>query len=107
MKDAATALPRLADRSDLSDAALLVEIDGPPSAAVRRFVEQAGGLVLAALREPMTVERDDRRHRVDKPDGADRLRLWQQVLGGAGAGADPSLVDAGAAFHLSLPLTSA
>jgi hypothetical protein len=97
------ALVTLWDREvALSDGALLIEA-GDASAAshgVRRFVEQTGGLVMTALHEPIAVDRDDRRYRVDKPDGQDQLRLWQRLLGESVESAQ-QLADAGAAFHLS------
>jgi hypothetical protein len=86
----------------LSDAALLVEVghEATASHGVCRFVGQAGGLLLTALREPLATDRDDRRYRVDKPDGSDQLALWQRVLG-EGSGSVHRLADAGAAFRLS------
>jgi ATPase family associated with various cellular activities (AAA) len=99
----AEALATLWDReAALLDGALLVEL-GDASAAmpgVRRFLEQATGLVLVALREPLALDRDDLRQRIDKPDGRDQWLLWQRLLDDDSAAAQ-QLADAGAGFRLS------
>ncbi len=84
----------------LLDAALLVEIGDTASHAVRRFAERCGGLVFAALREPIALARGGERRRVDLPGGADALRLWQRTLAGR-VGDTAALADAAAAFRLS------
>jgi SpoVK/Ycf46/Vps4 family AAA+-type ATPase len=85
----------------LSDCALLVEAgDAAVSAGVKRLLEEVSGLVLVATREPVPIDRDDRRFRVDKPDASDQLSIWQEALGDA-AHSVQQLADAGAAFQLS------
>ena len=99
----ADALVTLWDReAALLDGALLVEVGDASTVTpgVRRFLEQATGLVLVALREPLALDRDDLRQRIDKPDGGDQRRLWQRLLDDSDAAAQ-QLADAGAGFRLS------
>jgi hypothetical protein len=86
----------------LSNYALLVETGetAASSAGVRRLAEQVGGMVLLAVREPITVEREDWRFRVDKPAGHDQRLLWQDALGDMPECAQ-QLADASAPFQLS------
>ena len=99
----ADALVTLWDReAALLDGALLVEVGDASTVTpgVRRFLEQATGLVLVALREPLALDRDDLRQRIDKPDGGDQRRLWQRLLDDSDAAAQ-QLADAGTGFRLS------
>ena len=99
----ADALVTLWDReAALLDGALLVEIGDAATVTtgVRRFLEQATGLLLVALREPLALDRDDLRQRIDKPDGRDQWRLWQGLMDDSDAAAQ-QLADAGAGFRLS------
>ena len=65
----------------LLDSALLVEAAEEAGATLRRFVERLGGLIFVASRDPIGLQRPDRRYRVDKPDRRDQLRLWEEALG--------------------------
>ncbi|MBS0445346.1 MAG: ATP-binding protein [Proteobacteria bacterium] len=86
----------------LLDAALLIDCgDAPPSAHVQRFAERAGGLVVLALREPVPLDGDDRRYRIDKPSRADQRLLWQQALGAQAGAAGTAPDDVVAEFRLS------
>jgi hypothetical protein len=86
----------------LSDCALLVEAGdaGTMTAGVKRLLEEVGGLVLLAAREPVSVDREDRRFRVEKPGVADQLQIWPDALGDSSESI-AHLADAGAAFQLS------
>ena len=84
----------------LLDGALLVEL-GDASAAtpgVRRFVEQATGLVLrGAARTRRVATVTTCAIAVDKPDGRDQRRLWQRLLDRTTALLAGTLDDAGRA----------
>ena len=98
----AEALATLWEReAALLDAALLVEVGDAAAATpgVRRFVEQATGVLLVALREPLELDRDDLRQRIDKPDGGDQWLLWRRLLDADDAA--QQLADAGAGYRLS------
>jgi hypothetical protein len=86
----------------LSDGALLVETGDATAVSphLRRLLDQVGGLVLLATREPVPIDRDDRRFRVQKPVATDQLLLWQETLGETSESV-LELADAGASFQLS------
>jgi ATPase family associated with various cellular activities (AAA) len=85
----------------LSEVALILDSNDESAGrpAIRRLLEQTGGLVFVSTREPLDFDRDDLRLRVDKPDPSDQRDLWLRVLGDTES-AQP-LADAGAAFRLS------
>jgi hypothetical protein len=86
----------------LSDGALLVETGDATAVSphLRRLLDQVGGLVLLATPEPVPVDRDDRRFRVQKPVATDQLLLWQETLDETSESV-LELADAGASFQLS------
>ena len=65
----------------LQGAALLVECPETAGPAVLRFAERAEAVLFIAAAEPSALSRPNLRYRVDKPNGADQQRLWQQALG--------------------------
>jgi hypothetical protein len=66
----------------LLDAALLVESgDGGPGPAERRLLERLAGLTFVVAREPLVLDRQTLRYRVDKPGRDEQLHLWQRALG--------------------------
>jgi len=52
-----------------------------PSQAVRRFLLKAGGVVLLAVAEPVTGEREQISCYIEKPVQAEQLQLWLAALG--------------------------
>ncbi|WGJ89707.1 ATP-binding protein [Achromobacter mucicolens] len=84
--------------------------DGLPPAA-RHLVEQAGGLCLVGVREPVALRAASRHYPVTRPQEADRRTLWRQALGPQAAARAGQAVDhAASQFGLdsrTLQLTAA
>lgn len=95
----------------LLGAALYVDASEGLTPAARHLVEQAGGLCLLGVREPVTLRAASRHHAVSRPQEADRRILWRQALGPeAAAHAGEALDQAASQFGLdarTLQLTAA
>ncbi|WP_417067311.1 ATP-binding protein [Niveibacterium terrae] len=84
----------------LLPAALLIEAGAETGAA--ELIARLSGLTLLATAEPVALDRQTLRHRVDKPERCDQLALWRQVLGASGsASLGKALESAAAQFRLS------
>ncbi|MDM0112222.1 ATP-binding protein [Variovorax sp. J22R133] len=90
------------DAALLSGALLLRVSEEPVPAHVGRFVDRVGGLVLvAAARQALPCERACLLFKVDKPDAAERRRLWTQALGDKAHALDGALDATASQFRLS------
>ena len=63
----------------LLPAALLIE--GDAGTKVAELIARLPGLIVLATAEPLALDRELLRYRVNKPERSDQLALWQQVLG--------------------------
>jgi hypothetical protein len=84
----------------LLHSALLI-VCGEHLEATRRFADRLAVLVLLAVPGPLQLERSSLRYAVNKPDAADRRRLWQEALGAGAARVDGALDGVAAQFSLS------
>ncbi len=95
----------------LLGAALYLDASDGLAPAARQLAEQAGGLCLLGVREPVTLRASSRHCMVSRPQEADRLTLWRQALGPqTAARAGPALEQAASQFGLdsrTLQLTAA
>jgi SpoVK/Ycf46/Vps4 family AAA+-type ATPase len=67
--------------SVLSRSALLVRVDDPEHPGAARLIGRAGGIVFAATRRAVNVDRPDTRFSVDRPLVHEQKRLWELALG--------------------------
>jgi hypothetical protein len=82
--------------------ALLIQIgNGELTASARRLAERLPGLVLLASREPVCLKRPSLRFDVDKPEPAERRRLWASSLGPVAANFNGALDQLSEQFRLS------
>lgn len=95
----------------LLGAALYIDASDGLAPAARSLVEQAGGLCLLGVREPVPLRAASRHYAVSRPCEADCRALWRQALGPqAAARAGAALDQAASQFGLdsrTLQLTAA
>lgn len=86
----------------LLHSALLIDCQGnPPPPRVGRFAYRLGGVTFVALPEPVKLEGDDLRFRLDKPGAQDRWQLWREALGDGAESYTDELSGVAMEFRLS------
>lgn len=83
----------------LASALLITQADGEAAQHAARFAERPDGLVMLAGRDPPAIA-CAMRHAVEKPDLAERRRLWRSALGSAAAGLHATIDALAAQYRL-------